>query len=367
MREVEPGHAALLTIDLDALAANWRFLAQRMAPGTDCAAVVKGDAYGTGIERAVPALVRAGCKTFFVAHLSEGLRTRIAAPEATIYVLNGYFAGTADGYQDARLRPVLGSGEEIADWLRESPDGPAAIHVDTGMNRLGLSRSALAAVEADGALARLRPSLVMSHLLRAEDPDHMATSAQITAFTTVRDKLQNSPTSLYNSYGMFLPDAPSFELARPGYALFGGNPSVTGPNPMRPVVRLEAPIIGVRSVPAGATVGYGGVWTARRDSRIATISVGYADGYPRSASATDAGGGGLALIDGVPCPFAGRVSMDLITIDVTGVPDTDRGSIAVLIGDELDVDTVGARAGTIGYEILTGLGRRYRRRYVGGE
>jgi alanine racemase len=363
----------LLTIDLDALASNWRTL--RDQAGTDAAAVVKADAYGTGIEEAVPALWRAGCSTFFVAHLSEAKRVRAVAPEAVVYVLNGFLPGTAPAYLNFNLRPVLGSPAEIDEWAgfcrAEGARHPAAIHVDTGMNRLGLRAEEGLGLKGDPRLKDFEPALLMSHLVSAEDPAHEINARQIEAFSTVAAALPGIPTSLANSSGIFLKHMPRFSIARPGYALYGGNPTPDRENPMRAVMRLEGRILQLRSAEHGETAGYSGMWTSKGRRRLATISVGYADGYPRSAGGTDSNVGetGLAVVAGRRCPFVGRVSMDLIIIDVTDVPEgaVRQGETVVLIGDGLTVDEVGARAGTIGYEILTGLGRRYARTYRGGQ
>jgi len=362
MTDPRDAHGGHLTIDLAALAANWRSLAARSG-AAEAGAVVKADGYGCGIEAVVPALTKAGARTFFVAHLSEGLRARAAAPEATIYVLNGLPPGCAPAFAEARLRPVLGSGAEVAEWTSAFPGltAPAALHIDTGMNRLGLRPE-----EIGDLPAVFRPALVMSHFVASEEPSDEANARQIAAFRNVTSVIPDVPASLCNSSGLFL-DVPipiHFALTRPGYALYGGNPTPGRANPMRPVVRLEASVVQVRHVGRGETVGYNGQWTAKRDTRIATLSLGYADGYLRSGSATDAKPGGMVLFDGRPAPFAGRVSMDLITVDVTELPDVARGARATVIGDALDVDTVAARLGTNGYEVLTGLGRRYARSFT---
>jgi alanine racemase len=360
----------LLTIDLAALVANWRALAARVG-SAETAAVVKADAYGIGIEQAVSALYGAGCRTFFVAHPVEGRRVRAAAPDAVIYVLNGLLPGTAAAYRAHDLRPVLGSLEEIEEWAAFCRAGagrlPAALHVDTGMNRLGLRvEAAVQLAENTELLGAFTPSLVMSHLVSAEEPDDPINARQIAAFSHVRERFAGVPASLANSSGIFLPQAPHFDLVRPGYALYGGNPTPERANPMRPVVQLEARVIQLRWTPDGETVGYNGHWTAQGRRRIATLSVGYADGYLRTASGTNLKAGGEAVVAGVRCPFAGRISMDLITLDVSAVPEgaIQRGDKVTLIGNGLTIDEVGKRAGTIGYEILTSLGRRYHRRYL---
>lgn len=367
---------AILSIDLDALAANWHQLRER-ANGATCAAVVKADAYGIGLTPAASALRQAGCDTFFVAQVDEAVQLREACPEAIIHVLNGLRESAAPTLAGLRLRPVIGSRAELTDWValarRQGEALPYALHVDTGMNRLGLSLAEARTLAAEGFPDNLMPSLLMSHFVSAEVPDDPVTARQIADFATVRALFPEVPASLCNSSGIFLPDAPVCDLVRPGYALYGGNPTPGRPNVMRPVVRLEAPILQIREVPDGASAGYNAQWTARGPRRLATIGVGYADGYPRGAGGTDAKrlAGlpmGEALVAGIVCPFAGRVSMDLIVIDVTDVPAgaARRGALVTLIGDALDLDRVGHNAGTIGYEVLTGLGQRYARLYAGG-
>jgi alanine racemase len=363
MRESSPiGHGGRLTIDLSALRANWRILA-RAAECPETAAVIKADAYGCGIARAAPALWSEGCRTFFVAHLSEALAARKAVPEAAIYVLNGFPPGRAPEYRAANLRPVLGSREEIAEWAAANrADGvtrPAALHVDTGMNRLGLSVPEGLALAGDPVIPQAGIDLLMSHLVSAEVEHDPLTDRQAAAFAALRAAYPGIRASLANSSGDFLPVCRA-DLARPGYALYGGNPRPGHDNPMRPVVRLEAGILQIREVAAGETAGYNARWVAGESRRLATLSLGYADGFPRAST-----GRGEAVVGGVRCPFVGNVSMDLIILDVTEAPEEAlrRGAPATLIGDGLDLETVGRNAGTIGYEILTGLGRRYERVY----
>lgn len=324
--------------------------------------MVKADAYGCGLGVVAPALWAAGCRTFFVAHLGEAATVRRTLPEAALYVLNGLSPGSAPAYAALNLRPVLGSAEELSEWAAFSRgERPAALHVDTGMNRLGLSVPDALALADDPRIGAAGIDLVMSHLVSAELPDAAVNARQIDAFATARAAFPGIAASLANSSGIFLDAAAHHDLLRPGYALFGGNPTPSRhANPMRPVVRLEATILQIRHVEAGAQAGYNGRWTAPSPRRLATLSLGYADGYPRAAS-----GRGHALVGGVPCPILGLVSMDLIILDVTEAPAAARGAVATLIGDSLDIDTVGKAAGTIGYEILTGLGSRYVRHYVG--
>jgi alanine racemase len=346
-------------VDLAAIAENWRRLGAQ-GSGKPCAAVVKADAYGCGLAAVAPALWQAGCRTFFVAHLAEGALARRAVPEAAIYVLNGLPPGGADAFLRDDLRPVLGSHDELDAWAAASGGAhAAALHVDTGMNRLGLSVPEALALRADPRIRAAGIDLVMSHLVSAERPDDPVNTRQIRDFAAARAAFPEIPASLANSSGVFLGSAAHHDLLRPGYALFGGNPTPGRPNPMRPAVRLEAEIVQVRAVEAGAGAGYNHCWVAPGPRRLATLSLGYADGYPRAAS-----GRGHALVGGVPCPILGLISMDLIILDVTEAPDAQRGATAVLIGDALDVDIVGRAAGTIGYEILTGLGSRYVRTHV---
>jgi alanine racemase len=360
---------ARLTIDLAALQRNYRSLAA-MTPGAECAAVVKADAYGTGIEAAGPALAAAGARTFFVAHLSEARRLRKVLPDAAIYVLNGLFADAMPTYAEHGLRPVLGSRDDVEAFSAFCRSAgrrlPAAIHVDTGMSRLGLDLAEAALLAEPGAAALdFEPALVMSHFACADEPAHPLTARQIDRFAQVRALFHGIAGSLANSAGCTLPAA-RHDLVRPGIALYGGR-FVAGRPTLDPVVRLEAPVVQARDVRAGETVGYGATWTAQRPSRVAIVSVGYADGYLRAAGSTDQKAGARAVVNGVSCPLAGRVSMDLLAIDVTEAGPVARGEMVTLIGAGIGVDEVADAAGTIGYEILTGLGRRYHRRVIGDE
>ena len=364
-----PEAGGLLTIDLGALVENWRALSRRAMPA-ECAAVVKADAYGCGLEKVAAALVRAGCKTFFVADLSEARRLRATAPDAAIYVLNGLMPNTAPVYAELRVRPVIGSMLELAEWdaftAAQQWRGGAALHVDTGMNRLGISANEAAAMASRIRAENHGITLVMSHLACADEPEHALNERQIALFREVRLLYRGIPSSLANSSGIFLSDRAHCDVVRPGVALYGVNPTPGQTNPMRPVIDLKARIAQVRNVPKGETVGYSAGWTARRATRLAIVAVGYADGYLRSSGSSDETPGGAAIVAGKRCPLAGRVSMDLLAIDVTEVPEgtVRRGDIATLIGDELTLDEVARNAGTIGYELLTSLGRRYHRVYL---
>jgi alanine racemase len=363
----DAAHGAELTVDLGALTANWSLMKGR-AGTAECGAVIKANAYGCGIPEVAGALFQTGCRSYFVAHLREAREARsVLPPDAAIYVLNALLPGTASLYRDIGAIPVLGSGEEMADWVESGEKGPVALHVDTGMNRLGLAPDALRSGALDRELKRLNIALVMTHFAASEDPSDASNDRQIAAFARVAELFPETRRSLLNSSGHFLPNAPAYDLTRPGYALYGGNPTPGQPNPMRPVVTLTATILQIREVEDGEAVGYNGKWHAKGRRKLATICLGYADGYPRNASNTDAVAGGAALVGGVTCPIAGTVSMDLIILDVTEAPAdaVRRGAPVTLIGGDLPVDRVGPSGKTIGYELLTSLGRRYRRRYLG--
>jgi len=357
----------ILTIDLAAIVANWRALGA-LAPSAQCAAVVKADAYGCGIEQVVLALANAGCETFFVANLGEAKRARAVEHGAAIYVLNGVLPGTAPALADANLRPVIGDTEALIEWntFRGASGwrGEAALHIDTGMSRLGFpldEASTLAAnLGTDHGVA-----LVMSHFACSEE-DHPLNALQMERFARVRATFPGIPGSLSNSSSIFLGKDAHHDLVRPGVALYGANPTPGKPNPMRAVVSLQGRVVQTRDIAQGATVGYSATWTAKRPTRLAVVSVGYADGFLRAASASDNKQGAEAIIAGQRCPLAGRVSMDLIAFDITDMAaDVQRGDLVTLLGDGIGVDDLAARAGTIGYEVLTGLGRRYRRIYTG--
>lgn len=363
------GSQALLTIDLDALVANWRTIAARAAPA-QCAAVVKADAYGIGLEAAAQALLRAGCASFFVAHVAEAVRLRAALGDAAaqIYCLNGLSDDAAEiqTMLGAHAFPVIGSMFEWSVWLKHAPGHEAALHIDTGMNRLGMSPQEAKAIAATPEAACV--TLVLSHFASSEERDNPMNTAQIGAFDAVRQLFSNAGASLANSSGVFLPTAPHYDLVRAGYVLYGGNPTPGAPNPMQSVVRVQAPIIQVRNVAAGAMVGYNSTWRAPSPRRLATIGIGYADGLLRSASGTQDKPAAQVYLGDIACPVVGRISMDLSVIDVTeaSLEATTPGAMVELLGAHISVDELAARANTIGYEILTSLSRRYFRQYAGG-
>ena len=358
-----------LTIDLSALAENWRTLAER-ASGAATAAVVKGDGYGMGLEPTVGALAAAGCDTFFVALPEEGLRLRAVLRDATVYVLDGLMEGAAATYAGADLRPVLSSPPEVKEWAafrRANPAAQAALHVDTGMNRMGLGLAEARSLLADASLAEsLGLALLISHLACADTPDHPLNGRQLATFREVRAMLPGIPASLANSAGILLGPDYHFDLVRPGIALYGGIAVDGITNPMRPVATLEARILQVRNAAPSETVGYGATEALDRPSRLAILAAGYADGYPRHAGSSDDRPGARVFLHDRPAPLVGRISMDLTTIDVTEVAGARRGDWVELFGPNVPVDEVAEHAGTIGYELLTSLGPRYHRRYVGG-
>jgi len=371
-RNEGPSETAILTIDLDALAANYRAL-RDLAASAECAAVVKADAYGLGMAEAAPALARAGCRTFFVATLTEAAALRALLPDAVIYVFSGLMPGTAELYRAADLRPVLNSADEIKEWasfcVSLGEQLPCAVHIDSGMNRLGLSADEVDQVaEASELWQAVTLSLVMSHLACADEPDHPKSETQRKTFDRLRARLPRALASLANSAGILLGPDFAYDMVRPGIALYGGHPRRHGKNPFRPVVHLKGRVLQIRQVAAGETVGYGATRTMGRPTRIAVVSVGYADGFFRALSAKDGEDGLAAYFGPHAAPILGRVSMDLITIDVTSVPEdiSGRGAWVELIGPNVAAYEVAARAGTIDYEVLTNLGRRALRRYLGG-
>jgi len=359
---------ARLTIDLGALVDNWALLAGRAADA-ETAAVVKADAYGIGLEPAARVLAAAGCRTFFVARPEEGQRLRAILPEAVIYVLDGLIEGTARSLADADLRPVLGSWAEIEEWAAFKDTGArtgSAIHVDTGMNRLGLSlHEALALARSPELLAAVAPSLLMSHLACSDTPEHPLNLRQQALFLEICGQFPRLPASLANSGGILLGEEFHFDVVRPGIALYGGAQVTGQPNPMRPVVTAEARVLLVRDADEGETVGYGATERLKRPSRIAILAAGYADGYHRLAGSSDARKGAHVHVRGRMAPLVGRVSMDLMAVDVTDVPAVSRGDWAELFGPHVPIDEVAHAAGTVAYEFLTDLGRRYRRTYIG--
>lgn len=367
---IPPGATGVVTIDLGQIRANWRALAKRVAPA-GCAAVVKADAYGLGAARVIPTLYLAGCRSFFVATLGEAKGAIALAPGATVYVLDGILPGSAGELAAMGARPVMASLEETKAWTAladEDGTAPAAaLHVDTGLNRLGMSERDLDRLIADEArMRRLDIALIMSHLACADDARHPMNREQLEVFRRLRAKLPKARASLAASDGLMLGKDYHFDLVRPGYAIYGGQPTQERQAPVEPVVRVSARILQVQDVPAGACIGYSATYRADAPRRIATIAAGYADGFFRHAGAASGETGGVVSIRGQLAPVVGRVSMDLITVDVTDIEDPApvRGEFVDLIGPDLPLETVGRNARTIGYEVLTRLGTRFHRHYI---
>lgn len=369
---------ARLTIDLAALTANWQMLAERSGKAKS-AAVLKADAYGLGADRVAPALADAGCETFFVALPEEGISLRRVVPEAEIFVIGGVsHQYVVSACAEAMLTPVLNTREEIevwADfWNRRGSRRPCAIHVDTGMNRLGLTvKEALAFAQENDQSHAVTPTLLMSHLACADERGHELNARQLESFQRVSVAFEHVDSSLCNSAGIFLGPEYLHDFTRPGISLYGGAPQIGEENPMKPVVTAEARVLQIRNAKAGETVGYGAAVTLERDTRIAVAAAGYADGFHRAGSGHNVPAraaipeGGYGWIAGVCAPMLGRITMDLTMLDVTDAPtDTvNVGNWVELLGPHVSIDDAARAAGTIPYEILTSLGDRFFRRYVG--
>ena len=370
---IPPDARAVLTIDLAALRANWGAL-NRASGRAECAGVIKADAYGLGIAEITRALIAEGCRTFFVATLAEARIVRLAQPGAAIYVLDGLLPGAAAYYTGFDLCPCLSSLDEVREWAAwceaTGRKLSAALHLDTGMHRLGLSPAEVEQLAGPerALLDHFELSLVMSHLACADTPGHPMNATQLDRFQALRRRLPAAPASLANSGGVFLGPDYHFDLVRPGIALYGGRALEGQDNPMRWVVRLQARILQVRSVAAGEPIGYGATFAAARPSRVATLACGYADGFLRALSSPSGRPGPVGHIGEHPVPVVGRVSMDLITVDVTDVPEREacRGAWVEVLGARTTIDDLTDRAGTIGYELLTRLGRRVHRIHADG-
>lgn len=358
MSERHDGQARL-SIDLEALATNWAFFRDH-SDGAESSAVIKANGYGLGVVPVAQRLAKAGCKTFFVAHLGEGIVARAAlGSEPIIYVLNGLMTGQCAAFHEHNLRPVLNDVGQIGHWREEGLGAPAALHVDTGMNRLGIGEDDLDA--ANEALTGVNLALIMSHLACASDPQHPKNDMQRDAFISAAAQLPPAPLSLAASAGILLEGDFCFDLVRPGIGLYGGGPFDVEHVPLVPVACLEAPIIQLRRIGPGDTVGYGATWQADRAKTIATVALGYADGFLRSGSSR-----GFAIVAGAVCPIVGRVSMDMISLDVTSAGKAAMvGSYAQFLGRGAPIDAQAQALNTISYELLTGLGQRFERVYEG--
>ncbi len=351
---------AVLEINLDALAANYARVSAEAAPAR-VAAVLKANAYGLGVRTVALRLAAEGCAEFFVSSLAEGLELRKVLPKACVYVLEGG-AGSAQDCRAAGLVPVLNTAAEVAEWMRAGSAAPAALQVDTGMTRAGLDPEEIEALQGHGDRSGFRPSLLITHLACADEPEHPLNRLQIERFAAVSARFPGVPTSIGNSSGIWL--GPKFrgDVVRPGLALYGGNPQGRAANPMQSVVRLTARVLQLRVLRQPASIGYGATAARSAGSIIATVGAGYADGLPRAL-----GNRGNAYLNGQRVPIVGRVSMDLMTLDVTalGLNGCAVGDAAELLGPDVPLETVADAAGTVVYEILTQLSERLARRYIG--
>jgi alanine racemase len=360
---------AILSIDLGAIAANWRGLRDAgRATGrpVDCAAVLKAGAYGCGATIVGPRLAAEGCRQFFVAHIDEGIALRAVLPDLPIYVLNGLLPGTEPDFVEHGLTPVLNHLGQLNAWRaaaqRYNRPLDAVVHIDTGMHRLGFgAEDAQVLINERGRLRGLRLALIISHLVASEEPANPINGEQLSRFRTFVRAMPGAPTSLANSSGIFLGPDYHFDLLRPGAALYGINPLPGQSNPMLGVVALQVRILQTRRIDAFQTVGYGGAWRSARPSRVATIALGYADGYFRSlVNRTH------VHLAGHTVPVIGRISMDLVTVDVSDVPEElcQPGMTVEALGPHLTPDDLAEHGRTNAYEVMTALGRRYHRAYI---
>lgn len=364
-----------LTVDLDALAENWKYLDGLSGNHVETAAVIKANAYGLGIEHVAPALAKAGCRTFYVAIEEEGIRARQAVDNAQIFVLNGIHPDGAEETRAHGISPIISSPSQLEYWAKPSnANTPCIIHIDTGMNRLGLSADDVDTLFKDkSSPGNLKPEFVMSHLACADDPQHPKNREQLVRFEELSAKIPTARRSFSNSAGIFLGKDFHFDQTRPGIALYGAEAVNDVPNPMKPVVLASVRILQIRTASKGEAVGYGASCTLGRASKIAITSVGYADGYHRSVSGSgvplreNGSSGGFGAIGKHLVPILGRLSMDLTAFDVTDVPDNELESSEwiELFGNQVSIDDAARNCGTIGYELLTSLGSRYQRQYIG--
>jgi alanine racemase len=361
------GRSAQLAVRLGALAANHREIRHRAA-GSAVAPVVKADAYRMGMIPVATALAAEGTDSFFVARLEEGISLRETLPDARIFVFDGAIPGTIEALIARRLIPVLNSADEIAEWSAAARARKtildAALQIDTGMNRSGLSQGEVADLAANPsrALAGISLTLIMSHLACADEPEHEQNRRQRDRFRAALAALPPAPASLAASAGIELGHDYLFDMVRPGMALYGGKPIPSRANPYRTVVLLTSQVLQLRHLAAGETVGYSATFAARRPTTVAIVAFGYADGIIRAS-----GTKGRAAIGGVLVPFAGRISMDLLALDVTDVPQhaLHRGAEVEFLGDTISLDDAARAAGTITHEVLTAISPRARRIYLG--
>jgi len=363
------GYGPRVTIDVGAIIRNWQAL-DRVSVGALTAGVVKADAYGTGLVAAGKALFAAGARFFFVATPDEAIALRATLPDSFIFVLNGLYPGAASLYAAERLMPVISSLQMLEEWLvaclSRNEALPAALHFDTGMNRLGFRLSETSIVKRMCDEIGYSPQMVMSHLACADQPQHEKNRTQLALFSSVTAQFPGIPASLANSAATMTARETHYPMVRPGIALYGGRAVNGRRNPMAPAVTLEAPILQVRDCKTGESVGYGATYILPRDTRVAIVGLGYADGFMRSLSSTNQHAGGRAFIRGRICPALGRVSMDMFAVDITDLGNDVPlpGEMAEILGPHVSIDDQADPGGTIGYEILTSLKGRYTRSYV---
>lgn len=362
-------HGATATINLAKLQTNYALLARKSKKAVTAAAI-KGDAYGLGVAPVAIALWKAGCRSFYVARPDEGETLRGLLPRATITILDGLYIGHAAYYRKHKLIPALTTLPQIQDWTKNGKGFECALHVDTGINRAGLQPAEwLSFTGNDSLLRKLNIRMLMSYLACGDNITSPMNQIQLDRFQAIRNAVPHIPASFANSSGIFLGTPFHFDEVRPGVALYGGNPTPYQKNPMKHVVTLEARVLQIRHVNPGDTVGYSATWKAKRSSRIAIIAAGYADGVARKLSSSDQNGPAQVYLGGQRCPIVGRVSMDMMTIDVTDVPERKLAKVASaeLFGSHISVDEAADWAGTISYELLTHLGKRYARVYAAAE
>ena len=358
-------HSGILSINLKALADNYRLFQDKVGEGRHVAGVVKADAYGLGLKPVVETLIDLKCPQFFVATLEEAIALRNINAQVPVAVLGGLFIGAEEDYTAHHITPVLNTPDDIARWSKQAKTKQdmlgGIIHFDTGMNRLGLSKDeAHALIEKPEMLDGINVQYVMTHFACADEKDHPLTKKQAHDFANLAQHFPNAQKSLANSPGLFVDDAYHHDMVRPGYALYGGNPTPHTNNPMRSVVDLSVCILQIRLCKKGESIGYGASHVFEQDTMTATVALGYADGFLRSGSNK-----AMLYFNGQPCPVIGRVSMDLVTVDLSGIegPPPKQGDALEILGENQNIDDLADAAGTIGYEILTSLGKRYHRSY----
>ncbi len=368
---IPPAATGVVIVDLDQVCANWKALSGHVAPAA-CAAVVKADAYGLGADKVIPALNAAGAGDLFVATLQEAHQARKLAPGASVFILDGIVPDSAADVLASGAIPVLSSLAEVEEWGALAPSRtepvPCAFHVDTGLNRLGLPAHEIRVLANNVHLMdRLDVKMVMTHLACADESENAKNEQQLAVFNGLQPLLPTVALSIAASDGLMLGPAFHGDMVRPGYAIYGGQAHDDRSTPVKPVVEVYARVLQIRDVVPGQTVGYSATYSPDRLTRVAIVAAGYADGYLRHLSAGDGEIRGHVAFAGKLCPIVGRVSMDLITVDITDLENVEvkRGDWAQIIGPDITIEDVGKASGTIGYEVLTRLSPRFNRVYLG--